>query len=386
MPEKLLKLTLKKFFAIYIGSLIFLFSCLFYFAYNAQKEQLINSETQNVSTYLAQLEEQLKTHHQNKSKEIKIESKGFDIALFDIDKNIIASQIKDEIRWQSSSWIESDKLFMRHDQSVYFLGVKYIFASSAIDTRDIIIKLLTIFIPAFVFMSTIGYFLSRVALKPAKLAFESIDTFVKHATHDINTPISSILSNSHLLLQKNISSENSKIISRLMLGAKSLAILYEDLVFLSFESINKKKTVVKVDELIMQRVGIMEQMAEYKKIAIEMDILPVVLCVSENDIARLIDNLLSNAIKYNKVGGTIKITLNQKYLSIKDSGVGMSEDEKSLIFNRYYRGVSFEKGIGLGMEIIARVCSAYSLKLEIKSEKHNGSEVVIRWSESLDCA
>jgi two-component system sensor histidine kinase PilS (NtrC family) len=101
-------------------------------------------------------------------------------------------------------------------------------------------------------------------------------------------------------------------------------------------------------------------------------------------IRQLVWNLLNNAVKALNEKGEIEINLFRKgeavYLSIKDFGVGMDSTEMQNIFTPFFSKFAF--GIGLGMTIVKRIVDEHGFKMEIKSEKKFGTEVVICFSKS----
>lgn len=383
MHDKLLNASLRQFQILYLGSLLFLFSILVFLAYTIEIERLTSNETGKMNAYVSQLEQELKEHHFNASQELLIDTKGYDIGLYDVDHAAVITSIKKVPRWDTMTWTEDGVLSVRYDLSVYFLGVSSIFVAKKIESYPIVIHLAQIFIPLFVFMVLMGIFLSRTALRPAKKAFETVDTFIKHATHDLNTPIAAILANSRLLEEKIEDETLKRIVQRTIIGAKTLSGLYEDLLYLSFERRIWDVRPEPIDALIQERLALFETLAAYKRISITTHLSPVTLKVSAEEWKRLFDNLYSNAIKYTQQEGSITITLSEEMLSVKDDGIGLSKEEQMKIFERYWRAESFETGLGIGMEIIVRISKTYNLLLTIHSEKNQGSEFVITWPKSL---
>jgi two-component system OmpR family sensor kinase len=383
LHEPFLKATLRQFQLLYLGSMGLLFLVLAFFVYTIEKEQLIAKEMRSMNTYLSLLENQLKEHQLHYSKEIRIDTKEYAIALYDIDRIPIATQLKEKPDWTNTVWINEGILYSRHTLSAYFLGVANVIIAKKIDSVTIIQHLAALLIPLFFIMVIVGWILSRIAFKPAQKAFDTIDTFIQHATHDLNTPIAAILSNSRILEEKMTDPTLLRLTQRIIIGAKTLNALYDDLVYLNFQT---KTHVVKpepIDQLIQEQLSLFDTLCEYKKLTVTTRLSAVMLRVSSDEFQRLINNLLSNAVKYNKSNGWITLTLTDEYLSIKDGGIGLSEEEKSKIFERYWRVGSFETGLGIGMEIVVRVCKVYGLTLTIDSEKNQGSEIIVRWPKSL---
>lgn len=94
-------------------------------------------------------------------------------------------------------------------------------------------------------------------------------------------------------------------------------------------------------------------------------------------------NLIENAIKYNKKNGKLSILLSvtKKTITIKDTGIGISEENIVRIFERFYRvdkARSRENGgTGLGLAIVKHICNYYNFIIEVNSKINVGSEFII---------
>lgn len=368
---------------LYLGSLFLLFLVLAFFSYTLEKERLITDETGKMTRYLSHLEEQLKNNQAHYLTKIIIDTQEYRLSLYDIDHLPIATQHSSAPRWNDVTWLDKSTLYVHHEPSLYFLGVASMVVSKKIETFPIIIRLSALFVPLFLIMALIGLVLSRIAFKPARNAFESVDTFIKHATHDLNTPIAAILSNTRILEEKITEPSLHRFVRRITIGAKTLTGLYEDLAYLNFQPHAPIPKPESIKELLQEQLSLLENLIEYKQLSVTTDLSDIKLTVHADDFHRLLNNLLTNAIKYTAPKGLILLTMSLEYFSIKDSGIGLSEAEKQKIHERYWRGESFEAGLGIGMEIVVRVCKTYNLTLEIHSAKNQGSEFIIRWPKSL---
>ena len=94
---------------------------------------------------------------------------------------------------------------------------------------------------------------------------------------------------------------------------------------------HKKK--ISLKRVIKEQLRYFEALAEKKKITIITDLSEFEYLIDENDFTRLFNNILSNAIKYNKKSGLIEISLKNKTLKIKDTGIGIEKDKIKDIFN-----------------------------------------------------
>lgn len=93
----------------------------------------------------------------------------------------------------------------------------------------------------------------------------------------------------------------------------------------------------------------------------------------------MIDNLISNAIKYNKKGGVISIILKANFLSIVDTGCGISKSNLNHIFERYTRFNKEQGGFGIGLSLVKKICNDNGIKITCKSVENQGSIFELSW-------
>ena len=99
----------------------------------------------------------------------------------------------------------------------------------------------------------------------------------------------------------------------------------------------------------------------------------------------LMQNLLSNAVNYNKEGGLIEVNLEEtdrsSVICIKDTGIGISEENIPHLCERFYRvdksRSKITGGTGLGLAIVKHICALYGGEISIKSELDVGTEVTV---------
>ena len=91
------------------------------------------------------------------------------------------------------------------------------------------------------------------------------------------------------------------------------------------------------------------------------------------------DNLLSNAIKYNKVGGEIIVSVDERSFSVEDSGIGIAKDDISKIKERYKRFNKSSGGFGIGLSIVSSIAKEYNLEIDITSKENIGTKVSVSW-------
>jgi len=216
--------------------------------------------------------------------------------------------------------------------------------------------------------------------------------FVADVSHELKTPITSIMGYTDTLLEGEYDAETQKEFLQVVSSeARRMAKLVTDLLDLSKIDNNKKSTrKVKFD------LGALAKECQ-KKLAIEIkkkkhhveclvtaDVPPVY--ADKDDIQRVILNILSNSIKYTQDGGNIKIyvgfVFNDAYVKVIDNGIGIPEGDLNRIFERFYRVDKSRSremgGTGLGLAIAKEILDKNGGSIDIKSEVNKGTEVVIK--------
>jgi signal transduction histidine kinase len=103
-------------------------------------------------------------------------------------------------------------------------------------------------------------------------------------------------------------------------------------------------------------------------------------------VRQVVDNLISNAIKYTPAGGTVTVSLahddDDAVFTVSDSGFGITDDEKPLVFDRFFRGrIAQEQavqGVGIGLTIVKEAAEAHGGTVAIDSTVGTGTTVTVR--------
>ncbi len=307
-------------------------------------------------------------------------------AIYDADKVQIFSTLKDPdgVRLDKVIYTTGRVIQYVHVLDSYYLGAKYVVVEIDDDRqwwmqtwKNILIyggALLALFLVA-------GLVLVRLFLAPMRNAIHLLDRFIKDTTHELNTPISAILSNIEMIDTARLDPKTAKKIARIEIAARTISHIYQDLTYLVLHhKVASKDEDLDLSRLVTERIDYFKILAEAKKIEIESDIQPNVrLRIDRGKMTRLIDNLLSNAIKYNRRRGSIFVRLRPGELLVQDSGVGMDDEALKEAFKRYKRFDESVGGFGIGLNIVAMIAKEYGLRVSIKSRKGHGSEVYVRW-------
>ncbi len=208
---------------------------------------------------------------------------------------------------------------------------------------------------------------SIFTLNPLRKALMLTEEFIKDILHDFNTPISSLKLNSYLL-KKEIG-DNVKI-DRIENSLSTILALQNNLVtYLQNQPLQKEK--FSLDEILQDRVDFISKL--YLDISFEVDVSDKKVFYNKEAFIRIVDNLLSNSAKYNKLNGKVFVKFNDNVLSIEDTGIGIKNTTK--VFQRFYK--ENQRGIGIGMHIVKKLCDELDIKIKIKSKVDMGTTVFL---------
>ena len=216
--------------------------------------------------------------------------------------------------------------------------------------------------------------------------------FVADVSHELKTPITSILGYSDTLLEDECDDETSKkFLQRIYTQANRMSELVSDLLTLSrydADMISSRIEEFDLGELVKSIYDSFSFEIDKKNQKAECFVTADVLHVKADKagIEREVTNILSNAIKYTPENGEIKIYVgfvyNDAYIKVIDTGIGIPEEDLEKVFERFYRVDKARTremgGTGLGLSIAKEILDKNNSKIDIKSELGKGTEVVIR--------
>ena len=354
--------------------------------YEFQKDLMLQEKRQILQNYSNDLVIRLRDLHVNIDKNnIYPRDERFNSAIFDSDKKkIFSTLISDDVSLDDIIYLSDNQIHFIKEPESYYLGSKYIIIEIPDDGiwfEQIRYKIGIRVLLAFVFMMALGYFILRLVLKPMRDALHLLDRFIKDTTHELNTPVTAIITNIEMIDKSSLDERLLKKINRIEIGAKTISNIYEDLTFVTLNNqIISNNENINLSNVLKQRVEYFNSIATMKKINFDLDIKDDIFMVCDmKKITKLIDNILSNAIKYNKIAGFIKVNLDDNILSIEDSGKGIEKENLKTLFERYSRFDKSVGGFGIGLNIVSLIAKEYNLKIDVKSQINMGTTVEIRW-------
>lgn len=234
-------------------------------------------------------------------------------------------------------------------------------------------------------------YLAAKVIKPVREAYDKQVYFVQDASHEMRTPLAVIKGKLELLANASGDRiyDHFDHISKIMSEIRGLEKLNSDLLLLSKEDLNLGDNIEKFDlnDFIDEISEFYTDLAEIKKKKFTI-IRPEESTQVEwdyNKIKRALTVLLENAFKYTDENGEIhlKIEIIKKYvrISVKDNGIGIKEEEKTRIFDRFYRS-EFVRGkniggTGIGLSLLKSIGKSFGIKIKVNSEYGVGSEFIL---------
>ncbi len=217
--------------------------------------------------------------------------------------------------------------------------------------------------------------------------------FVSMVSHELKAPLAAVSGFLQLFNESNIiltDAQKNEYINRSKIRIDGLLKMINDLLDISrmeTNTINREIVKINLDEIIKAQLELFQlqiKNSELKVNLMEEKNLPYILA-DKDDIARLFTNIIGNAIKYNKRGGDLIIEINssERYLTaaVKDTGIGMKPEEKSKLFQEFFRAKNeYTKnisGTGLGLSIVKRIVDSYAGKIEVETEYGKGTSFKI---------
>lgn len=213
--------------------------------------------------------------------------------------------------------------------------------------------------------------------------------FVANVSHELRTPLTAIQGFAETLLGGALSDSghNREFVQTIHSKAVQLTRMVDDLLDLSaIESGAKplESRPVLLRELIQSALTELAPLAEKEGVKIrllDMSDPALSLNADPGQMKRVLLNLIENAVKFNRTGGNVEISAQsagrQVVIEVKDTGMGIDQDDLERVFERFYRaekGRAREKGgTGLGLAIAKHIVESHGGKIEAESRVPAGS-------------
>ena len=243
--------------------------------------------------------------------------------------------------------------------------------------------------------------LLKDALMQANRASKAKSVFLSNMSHDIRTPMNAIVGFTSLAMKHIDSRERmEEYLKKIMTSGNHLLSLINDVLDMSrIESgkIRLDEKPCSLPEILHSICNIVQADVHAKQLELHIDTLDIrneeIYC-DQLRLNQVLLNLLGNAVKYTGAGGTINMRITEKggapkgfgnyEFSVKDSGVGMSDEFVEHIFEPFERErnstISGIQGTGLGMAITKNIVDMMNGTIEVKSELGVGSTFIVSFT------
>jgi signal transduction histidine kinase len=217
------------------------------------------------------------------------------------------------------------------------------------------------------------------------------DEFIQNVSHELRTPLAVTRGYVELLETGEIgelNKEQQDAISILSRRVNMLIKLVDDLVvILETEARDMVREEINLNDLILRTIDDFKTSADQADLSLSASVpsQSIIFMGNFNHLSRLMDNLINNAIKFTPPEGLIQVHLRQEMtnviIEVIDTGIGISPDKISRIFERFYQVDGSTKrrfgGIGLGLSLVKGIAEAHGGTVAVKSELGHGSTFTV---------
>lgn len=212
--------------------------------------------------------------------------------------------------------------------------------------------------------------------------------FISNVSHEFKTPIASIQGFAEMLKNKELSEEKREAYMDIIIEeTERLSKLSSNMLRISRldnQSIPNKITEFSLDEQIRKTILLLEDKWSRKNLELNINLDKVKFKGDEDLIEQIWINIIENAIKFSEDGGELSVQLknfnDEVVVKIADTGIGISEESKKRIFEKFYQGETAHSkvGNGLGLAIVKRIVEICKGDIDIESYVGVGATFVIR--------
>jgi len=308
---------------------------------------------------------------------------------------------REEVRY-AQSYTQNDGVYLTMRASST-LGERFMYAATVVDDGTIIrlahsyaglLYNLVIQLPAIAVAMLVALVLSLfLARRFSETVADPLEQqkrdFFSNASHELKTPVTSILGFSEMLNKNMVKGEQEKadIMRRIETEAKRMSALISDILTVSkLESNAGVPEYAEFDlaDVVRDAVDSVSPIADDTTIAINTDLDDIIYRANRRQMYELCVNLIENAVKYNVPDGQVDISLKREngdvILTVKDTGIGIPPEYQARVFERFFRAdYGRDKkvgGTGLGLSIVKHIVSIYGGKITLQSKQGEGTVVI----------
>ncbi len=206
--------------------------------------------------------------------------------------------------------------------------------------------------------------------------------FVSNVSHEFKTPITAIEGYATLLHgDENLTAEQGEYAEKILFNTRRLSGLVGNILLLSKldnQSIPSRRERYRLDEQLRQAIVSLEPKWTEKDIEFDAELEAAYFSGNEQLMFHVWLNLLDNAVKFSPAGGCICVRLGQEggrvSVCVSDEGVGIPEEERKRIFDKFYQSDSSHKdeGNGLGLALVGRIVAIHRGAITVENNAGRG--------------
>jgi signal transduction histidine kinase len=227
----------------------------------------------------------------------------------------------------------------------------------------------------------------------AQAAAQLRDQFLSIASHELKTPLTSLLGYVHLLMRRTqvdvpLTPRDRRaieVISEQVSRLKRLIEMLLDISRMQSDQFVIEREPVDITALARRVVAELKHDLDLHAVTIRADDGPLVVLGDELRLEQVLQNLLQNAIKYSPHGGEIDVALHHQddsvCMSVTDRGMGIPQEALPLLFQRFYRAENADahqiNGMGIGLYVVKEIVSNHGGTVEVTSTEGVGSTFTV---------
>jgi len=213
--------------------------------------------------------------------------------------------------------------------------------------------------------------------------------FIHTVSHDLRSPLTSILGYTELIERTGPLNENqTEFLQRLQGSIQHITALVNDLLDLGRleAGFDTRREIVHLESVLKYSLDMFDAQIKKKNIQLSTNITQNLRSIRANPIRirQMMDNLIGNAIKYTSTDGSIRVGItmqeHQIILKVEDTGPGIPPEEQSHVFEKFYRATNAPEGVegsGLGLAIVKSIVDSHQGRVWVESILGKGSSFIV---------
>jgi len=216
----------------------------------------------------------------------------------------------------------------------------------------------------------------ELALKKEKESSQNLvkyqKLFLRHAIHETNTPLAVIMANIELY---ELEHGKSETLSNIEVAAKNIYGIYDDMSYLTKkDKVSYPKQMIDLSVFVQSRLEFFDIVAKQSNLIFNFSVqraLSGMLYINETKLQRIVDNTLTNALKYTHEFQTINVVLSEdnQTLTLSISSCSSMIHNTKKVFDSYYREDYYNKGLGLGLNLVKKICDDEKISIIVHSDE-----------------